>query len=186
MGMGMRMARGTGLIFVGVGVMVGLCACSPGEPKFSPGTSDGPLPVNGPSSRADEEAKRWEHFERVHELEILVGTFRSRGHGTGTWDGELRGSLGASEALRGLVGRTDRMPKGTVLVQSHRQHGGNEVGMFVMEKRQEGYFPGGGDWEYAVIGRDGRIEARGKLESCARCHAEAEVDFVFARVPTSE
>jgi hypothetical protein len=144
------------------------------------------LPVEVRSPRADEAAKRWEHFERVHELDVLLGTFRSRGHGTGTWDGELRSSPGASEALRGLVGLGDRMPKGTLLVQSHRQPGGSEVGMFVMEKREEGYFPGGGDWDYAVVGRGGRLEARGKLESCARCHAEAEVDFVFARVPASE
>lgn len=160
---------------------VGLGACAPQDPNFSPGSSDGPLPVDGPTSRVADEAKRWEHFERVNELDVL-GTFRSRGHGTGMWDGELRGGPGVLEALRGLVGRGDQMPKGMLMVQSHRRHGGDEVGMFVMEKREEGYFPEGGDWEYAVVGREGRIEARGQLESCARCHAEAEVDFVFFRV----
>jgi cytochrome c553 len=58
-----------------------------------------------------------------------------------------------------------------------------ELGVFVMEKKAEGYFPAGGDWEYIVVARDGRIEARGQLATCARCHAEAPVDFVFPRIP---
>jgi cytochrome c553 len=110
-------------------------------------------------------------------------SFRSRGHGTGDWDAELRGNPGSGATLDGLV-RGARMPVGTLLVQRHQQRQVEaELGVFVMEKKAEGYFPAGGDWEYIVVARDGRIEARGQLATCARCHAEAPVDFVFPRIP---
>jgi hypothetical protein len=132
---------------------------------------DGPDPAK---------AEIWEHFSRVDDFEV-IGSFPSRGHGTGRWDAEVRGSQGAGAAIAALIGPTSRMPEGSVLVQRHTQRqGGVDLGLFAMEKRGAGYFPAGGDWEYVVVGRDGRVEARGKLESCARCHAEAPVDFVFA------
>jgi hypothetical protein len=83
--------------------------------------------------------------------------------------------------MAALIGPSNRLPVGSVLVQRHTQRqGGVDFGLFAMQKREAGYFPAGGDWEFVVVGRDGRVEARGKLESCARCHAEAPVDFVFA------
>ena len=113
---------------------------------------------------------------------MLLPEFRSRGHGTGDWSAELRGSKGAGKALDELV-HGDSMPAGTLLVQTHQQlPSGAELGTFAMEKRGKGYFPEGGDWEYFVVGRDGYVEARGKLEPCARCHAEARIDFVFPRM----
>jgi hypothetical protein len=49
-----------------------------------------------------------------------------------------------------------------------------------MYKREAGYDPGGGDWEYLVLDGEGReVQARGKLESCRACHQEvADTDFV--------
>jgi len=51
----------------------------------------------------------------------------------------------------------------------------------LMIKREPGYNPAAGDWEFAVAsGKDGRIEAGGKLESCQACHLEKrDQDFVF-------
>ncbi len=122
---------------------------------------------------------KWEKHDAIGDLEVLLPDFPSRGHGTGSWDATLLGSEGAGEALDALVpGRA--LPVGTLFVQKHRQrHVGEEIGYFVMEKQRKGYFPAGGDWEYAVVRRDGRVEHRGKLEPCARCHAEAAVGFVF-------
>lgn len=158
-------------------------SCTPRDPSFMPGASEGPRPVGG--SKPDAGAKlpaRWEPFDRVDQLEVLSPGFRSRGHGTGDWDAELRGSPGAGEKLDSLVPGSV-MPVGTLLVQRHQQQQtAAPLGAFVMEKKPSGYFPEGGDWEYLVVGRDGRIEARGKLEACARCHAEAAADFVFPRV----
>jgi hypothetical protein len=136
--------------------------------------------VEGRDGSGPTKAEIWEHFGRVGDLEVL-GSFPSRGHGTGRWEAELRGSQGTGAAMAALIGPTNRMPVGSVLVERHTQRqGGVDFGLFAMQKREAGYFPAGGDWEFVVVGRDGRVEARGKLESCARCHAEAPVDFVFA------
>src|ERR1041385_2198756 len=41
----------------------------------------------------------------------------------------------------------------------------------VMIKREQGYNPESGDWEYVVFDGDGRtVQARGKLENCQSCH----------------
>jgi hypothetical protein len=49
-----------------------------------------------------------------------------------------------------------------------------------MVKREEGYNPGSGDWEYlALDGTAASITQRGKLESCRSCHqAYADTDYV--------
>lgn len=39
--------------------------------------------------------------------------------------------------------------------------------------------PDHGDWEYAVLDRDKRVLARGRIESCIECHRnDASTDFV--------
>jgi hypothetical protein len=50
----------------------------------------------------------------------------------------------------------------------------------VMYKREAGYDPEGGDWEYMVLDGLGKeVRSRGKLESCRTCHqAVADTDFV--------
>jgi len=48
-----------------------------------------------------------------------------------------------------------------------------------MIKRDAGFFPEGGDWEYVATDRDGWVADRGQLKACARCHAEAKADWVF-------
>jgi hypothetical protein len=71
---------------------------------------------------------------------------------------------------------------GSLLVESHVQrHSGASLGMFAMRKREPGFFTAGGDWEYLAIERDGLIVASGKLDACARCHADAAAGFVFPR-----
>lgn len=157
-------------------------ACSPRDGTYRPGLSDGPLPSPSASSLSTSSTTNWEHFDRVGQLELLLPKHPSHGHGTGAWDAELRGSSGAGDALDRLVPGA-YLAEGTLLVQHHTQrHTGADLGFFVMEKQHPGYFPDGGDWDYAVVGRDGRVEARGKLTTCARCHAEAPIDHVFPRV----
>lgn len=52
----------------------------------------------------------------------------------------------------------------------------------IMIKREKGYFPGVGDWEFAVAEMPAKkIVERGKLERCAACHRrQAARDFVFS------
>jgi hypothetical protein len=51
----------------------------------------------------------------------------------------------------------------------------------VMIKREKGFNPPSGDWEYLVTNGEGaEIEWRGKRGSCSSCHAlKAETDYVF-------
>lgn len=51
----------------------------------------------------------------------------------------------------------------------------------VMIKREAGFNPQSGDWEYLVFdGTATKIAARGKLESCQSCHAANKAtDYVF-------
>jgi hypothetical protein len=50
-----------------------------------------------------------------------------------------------------------------------------------MRKRESGYNPRVGDWEFSVVGADGKeLQATGKLENCQGCHlGKSESDFVF-------
>jgi hypothetical protein len=58
----------------------------------------------------------------------------------------------------------------------------------VMLKRERGYNPASGDWEYMVINGAGtKIEARGKLENCQGCHVSMkESGFVYRSYAPSE
>jgi len=168
------------LIVVASSVAVMLAAsCGPREP-FRPGVTDVPQP--GSSNRVEPQASalvKWERFGELGKLEPMASSFASRGHGTGQWLGQTRGSAPAASAAPKLVpGAT--MPKGSLLVELHtdKRTGAPSDGFF-MEKREAGYFPAGGDWEWGVFGSDGLVQNRGKLEFCARCHAEASADYVF-------
>ncbi len=51
----------------------------------------------------------------------------------------------------------------------------------VMVKREKGFSPKTGDWEYLIVeGSLGKIIKREKVGSCSKCHANAsQMDFVF-------
>jgi hypothetical protein len=82
-----------------------------------------------------------------------------------------------------------RFPRGSVLVKkkyytdgSTPPREGDAPSLYtVMIKREPGYNPDCGDWEFAVVAGDGReVQARGRLESCMACHeSRAQSDFVF-------
>jgi hypothetical protein len=51
----------------------------------------------------------------------------------------------------------------------------------IMIKRQKGYNPRNGDWEYAYFwGNDTKLQKRGRLQNCQSCHEKkAKSDYVF-------
>lgn len=51
----------------------------------------------------------------------------------------------------------------------------------VMRKREAGYNAALGDWEFSVVGADGKeLQASGRLENCQSCHvSKKDSDFVF-------
>jgi hypothetical protein len=51
----------------------------------------------------------------------------------------------------------------------------------IMRKRERGYNPKLGDWEFSVVGPNGtEVQGTGKLENCQSCHVNvSDSDFVF-------
>lgn len=159
-----------------------MLGCQHGDRSFQPGVSDQPRAVEGREGVRHKAVNTWEHFNRVEEFDVL-GSYPSRGHGTGEWDAELRGNAQAKASMESLAAGGSAIVSGSVLVQRHSQrNSGVAMGFYAMEKREAGYFPAGGDWEYAVVGSQGKLEAKGTLEHCARCHAEAEAGHVFVPI----
>ncbi len=105
--------------------------------------------------------------------------FLSRGHFAGRWKARVLANAGASTLYVDL-GRSTRFPVGAVLVEQHTDKQTAAPGpLFAMVKREAGFFPDGADWEFVVTDAEGWIEDRGPLAVCARCHAEANADWVF-------
>jgi hypothetical protein len=78
-----------------------------------------------------------------------------------------------------------RFPQGSTIVKeklSTKESTAPEL-LTVMKKREPGYDPKKGDWEYFVFDGTGReMKASGKLEKCQGCHLEDErTDFVSRR-----
>jgi hypothetical protein len=76
-----------------------------------------------------------------------------------------------------------KFPVGSIIVKEKfsTAEGGSPELMTAMRKREAGYNPESGDWEYLVINGEGtKVEARGKLDECMSCHAAVgKQDFVF-------
>jgi hypothetical protein len=84
----------------------------------------------------------------------------------------------------GLFREGKPLPSGAVVVKEKYADGratGPLEEYAVMVKREAGYDPAGGDWEYAyVTSVPERKVARGRLAECAGCHASVrERDFLF-------
>ncbi len=76
-----------------------------------------------------------------------------------------------------------KFPKNSVIVKEKlldRNSNSPEL-LTVMVKREVGFNPASGDWEYMVLNGAGtRIEGRGKLENCQSCHvSNKRTDYVF-------
>jgi hypothetical protein len=81
-----------------------------------------------------------------------------------------------------LEEKSPRFPAGSLVVKEKlttRDSSDPEL-LTAMLKREAGYDPEGGDWEYLVLDGRGRdVRARGKLETCRACHqAYPDTDFV--------
>lgn len=77
-----------------------------------------------------------------------------------------------------------RFPEGSIIVK--QKIGGSledrkTLLYTIMKKREAGYNPQVGDWEFSVVGPNGKkVQANGKLENCQSCHlGKSDSDFVF-------
>jgi hypothetical protein len=161
--------------------LIGLSAgCGHREPALlNPGMSTAKPPATNVASKERDASTRWEGMNDLESFRPKGQPFLSRGHFVGEWKAQVSTSSEAAPIYAGLV-KASRFPVGSVLVIKHsRKDSGSPGPIFVMVKRETGFFQAGGDWEYIVTDSDGWIEDRGPLTVCARCHAEAVADWVF-------
>lgn len=75
-----------------------------------------------------------------------------------------------------------KFPQGSIIVKEKlpTKDSKNPELLTVMRKREPGYNPESGDWEYMVFDGPGKVmQASGKLENCQACHREnKETDYV--------
>ncbi len=84
-----------------------------------------------------------------------------------------------------MTERKPEFPQGSLIVKeklSNRESQAPEL-LTAMLKRERGYNPNNGDWEYMVLdGPASKIVERGRLASCSSCHvAYSGTDFVTRR-----
>lgn len=77
-----------------------------------------------------------------------------------------------------------RFPEGSVIVKKkigNYSEGRTTLLYTLMKKRERGYNPVVGDWEFLVVAGNGtQLKASGKIESCQACHLRrSDSDFVF-------
>jgi len=74
-------------------------------------------------------------------------------------------------------------PEGSVIVKEKLSDKSSQTPelLTVMIKREKGFNPANGDWEYMVVDGTGtKVEARGTLENCQSCHsARKQNNYVF-------
>jgi len=76
-----------------------------------------------------------------------------------------------------------------ILKQKFLDVGGTNTEFFTgMRKREQGYNPDLGDWEFFTLDRSGsKVTARGKIDSCMDCHTKYKAtDFVARRYLTTK
>jgi hypothetical protein len=79
--------------------------------------------------------------------------------------------------------RNPAFPKGSVIVKEKlaNQSSPEPELLTVMIKREKGFNPETGDWEYVVTDGSGTtVQARGKLDNCQACHlSRPGTDYIF-------
>jgi hypothetical protein len=80
--------------------------------------------------------------------------------------------------------QAQRFPEGSIIVKEKfgAPSGDRKPLLYtIMRKREIGYNPELGDWEFSVVGPNGKeLQATGKLENCQGCHVgKSESDFVY-------
>jgi len=167
-------------VHAGLALALGAAACAKGPPLVNPGASHAAAANVSLSHPAPDASPVW---ELVGELggyrKLAKAPFASQGHFDGRWTAEvLANDLAAPEYVK--LPTAGAFPKGSVMVETHAERAGGAAGpIFAMVKRDPGYYPEGGDWEYVVALSDGRLQDRGQLTLCARCHAEAPSGWLF-------
>lgn len=88
----------------------------------------------------------------------------------------------STNAVEAMQSRTNTFPQGSLILKEKLSYiGGQHTELFTgMLKREPGYNPECGDWEFFTVSGDAsKVTSRGKLQQCMDCHVEyAKRDFV--------
>jgi len=136
-----------------------------------------------PNATATEAYEGYADWQRVN-VETISGD------ATGLLGRAHEGSTGFREVYVNAVGREVSFgeanapyPEGTIIVKesygSNSGEKGSLSGITIMAKREPGYDPEHGNWEYINLRANMKVQAQGALSGCISCHAAAERDFVF-------
>jgi hypothetical protein len=166
---------------VAIVAAIGCAGCgAKTQAPVNPGVSRAPAPNTSLSHKAPDASPVWEKSGEIGSYRRMSkAAFVSQGHFDGRWIAEtFANALGAPEYEKAPMAAAP--PQGSVIVQTHTERVGGSPGpVFAMVKREPGFYPAGGDWEYVVTLADGRLEDRGRLALCARCHAEGTTGWLF-------
>jgi hypothetical protein len=173
-------------IGVVLALALGSAGCTKGPALVNPGMSVANAPNASLSHEVPDASPVW---ERIGELagyrRLTKDAFPSQGHFDGRWMADVLANDLAAPAYLKLPAAA-AFPQGSVVVQTHTDRlAGSPGPVFAMVKREPGYFAAGGDWEYIVTLADGRLEDRGQLPQCARCHADAASGWLFGLAPSA-
>jgi len=87
-----------------------------------------------------------------------------------------------------LKEKTPHFPQGSIIVKEklEKEDSAAPELLTVMVKREAGFNPDNGDWEFMVFdGAGKKIQAQGRLENCQACHlSEKKTDYVSRRYLT--
>jgi len=157
-----------------------VAGCGPREPALvNPGMSTADRFSGDPAALPSEAGAPADPGVDVSSAQPLGRAFVSRGHFAGRWTAVIAVNETALPTYTHLA-RSSRFASGSLLVKRHTSTSSAAPGpTFAMAKRDAGFYADGGDWEFVVLDAAGRLEDRGKLALCARCHAEATADWVF-------
>jgi hypothetical protein len=119
-----------------------------------------------------------------------VNTATISGDQTGVLGKAHEGSAGFREVFVNDIGEATSAgaaalpyPTGSIIVKESYKNKAGEKGSLtsvtIMVKREMGYDPENGDWEYIMLSGSMKKQGQGALGACISCHAAAENDFVF-------
>ena len=81
--------------------------------------------------------------------------------------------------------KTPHFPYGSIIVKEklRSKDSTSPELLTVMIKREAGFNPKNGDWEYAALDGAGKqVQARGRLENCQACHTMvSDTDFIYRK-----
>jgi hypothetical protein len=158
-----------GGVLVGA-VLVGACASQPRDRRTS---AEREAVETKPAPQ-----RRWQGFPGLASLRV-AGEIRSA-HPAGDFLATIR--VNPAAETYGTKGRQPLAPGALIVEGLADAVDGPPHAFYVMERREPGYFPEGGDWAYLVVSPTGVLLAEGKLKLCARCHAEAPREHLFEPV----